>query len=177
MEKVSSEGLLLIGRVVRPHGLKGLLRIVSYADSAETFLSAREIFLESASGRAVKHGIVSITPGKRAFLLHLEGVDSLEKAEAYRDGNIYIEKRGLQREKDEYFWHEILNLPVFLQTGEPIGFIRQILPGTGHDIYVVQDGDKEILIPAVHEVIREVDLENRKVVVAEIEGLFDLNAL
>jgi len=177
LEKVPSEGLLLIGKVVRPHGLKGLVRIVSYADSAETFLRAQEVVLESASGRAVKHGIVSITPSKRFFLLHLEGLDSLEKAEAYREGNIYIEKKGLHREDDEYFWHEILDLPVFLETGEPIGFIRQILPGSGHDIYVVQEGDKEILIPAVHEVIREVDLENKKVVVAEMEGLFDLNAL
>ena len=177
MEKVSIEDLLLIGKVARPHGLKGLLRIVSYADSAETFLRAQEIFLESAQGRAVKYGIVSITPSKRFFLLHLEGLDSLEKAEAYRGGNIYIDKRALHREGDEYFWYEILGLPVFLESGEAIGFIRQILPGSGHDIYVVQEGDKAILIPAVHEVIREVDLESRKVVVAEMEGLFDLNAL
>lgn len=177
MAKVSPEDLLLIGKVVRPHGLKGLLRIVSYADSADTFLKARELFLEDASGKAVKHGIISITPSRRFFLLHLEGLDSLEKAEAYRDGNIYIEKRGLRREEDEYFWYELIGLPVFLDTGRRIGRIRQVVPGAGHDIYVVQEGDKEILIPAVHEVVKEVDLENKRVVITEMEGLLDLNAL
>ena len=176
MGKVSPEDLLLIGKVVRPHGLKGLLRIISYAESSDTYLKAGEVFLEGGSGKTVKHGIISITPGKKFFLLHLEGLDSLEKAEAYRGGNIYIEKSGLSRGgDDEYFWYELIGLPVFLETGKRIGTITQIVPGGGHDIYVVQKGDKEILIPAVHGVIKKVDLENEKVVITEMEGLLDLN--
>jgi len=173
--KVSPEDLLLIGKVVRPHGLRGLLRIISYADSPDTYVKAGEVFLEGGSGKAVKHGIIAITPGKKIFLLHLEDLDSLEKAETYRGGNIYIKKTGLSRGGEEYFWHELMGLPVFLDTGKRIGIIRQIVPGAGHDIYVVQEEDKEILIPAVHEVIKEVDLENKRVVVTEIDGLLDLN--
>jgi 16S rRNA processing protein RimM len=173
---ICPEDLLLIGKVVRPHGLKGLLRIISYADSPDTFLKAGEVFLQGGSGKTVKHGIISITPSKKFFLLHLEGLDSLEEAEMRRDWNIYIEKSGLSKGGDyEYFWYEIIGLPVFLDTGKRIGTIMQIVPGAGHDIYVVQDGAKETLIPAVHEVIKEVDLENEKVVVTEVEGLLDLN--
>jgi 16S rRNA processing protein RimM len=79
------------------------------------------------------------------------------------------------RSDGEYYWYEIIGLPVFLDTGKRIGIIRRIVPGAGHDIYVVQEGVKEILIPAVHEVIREVDLKKGKVIITEMEGLLDLN--
>ena len=94
MGKVRSEDLILIGKVIRSHGLKGLVRIESYAESRETFLDAEELFLEGPSGETVKHGVVSITPNKNFFLLKLEGLDTLEQAEAYRNRNIYIRKGG-----------------------------------------------------------------------------------
>ena len=178
MGKASPEGLLLIGKVVRPHGLKGVLRIISYAESPETFLRAGEVFLEGASGKAVKYGIISITSGRKFFLLTLEGLDSLEEAETYRGGDIYIEKSRLRRERDdEYFWYELIGLPVFLDTGKRVGTIRRIVPGAGHDIYVVQEGGKEILIPAVHQVVKAVDLEKRKVIITDVEGLLDINEI
>jgi 16S rRNA processing protein RimM len=173
--KVCPEDLLLIGKVVRPHGLKGLLRVISYADSPDTFLKAKEVFLGSGLGNLAKYGIISITPSKKFFLLHLERLDSLEKAEAYRGGGIYIHKAALTRGDDEYYWYELMGLPVFLDTGKRIGIIRRIVPGAGHDIYVVQEGMKETLIPAVHEVIKEVDLKKGKVVIAEMDGLLELN--
>jgi 16S rRNA processing protein RimM len=173
--KVGPEDLLLIGKVLRPHGLKGLLRIISYAESRETFLKAGEVFLGGGSGMPVKYGIVSITPSKNFFLMHLEGLDSLEQAETYRGENIYLEKGVLTRGDDEYYWYELIGLPVFLDTGVCVGIIRRILPGPGHDTYVVQRGVKEILIPAVHEVVKEVDFRKGKVTVTEMEGLLDLN--
>jgi len=173
--KVCSEDLLLIGKVIRPHGLKGLVRIESYAESRETFLNAREVFLQGPSGETVKHGIIAITPSKNFFLLHLEGLDSREEAETHRGGNIYIQKGRLSRQRDEYFWFELIGLPVYLDTGRRVGIIRQIVPAPGHDIYVVQEGEKEILIPAVHDVIKEVDLENKRVVITGMEDLLSLN--
>jgi len=174
--KISSDELLLIGKVVRPHGLKGLLRIDSYAESPETFIKAGAVFLQGASGKTVEHGILSITPSKKCFLLHLEGIDSLEKAETYRGGKIYLDKSGLgARNDDEYYWYEVIGLPVYLDTGRRIGTIREIFAAAGHDIYVVEEGDKEILVPAVHKVVKEVDLGNKRVVIKEMEGLIDLN--
>jgi len=173
--KVFAEDLLLIGRVIRPHGLKGLVRIESYAESEETFQAAGEVFLEGPSGETVKHRIVAVTPGNRLFLLKLEGLDTREQAETYRDRNIYIGREGLSRRKDEYFWYELIGLPVYLETGGRVGVIRHIVPAPGHDLYVVQEGEKEVLIPAVREVIKEVDLENGKVVIAAKEDLLNLN--
>jgi 16S rRNA processing protein RimM len=175
LRKVFAEDLLLIGRVIRPHGLKGRVRIESYAESEETFLTAGEVFLDGPSGQTVKHRIVSVTPSNKWFLLKLEGLDSREQAETYRDRNLYIRKERLSRQSDEYFRFELIGLPVYLETGRQLGVISHIVPAPGHDIYVVQEGEKEILIPAVREVIAEVDLENGKVVITGREDLLNLN--
>ena len=84
MGKVSPEDLLLIGKVIRPHGLKGLLKIESYAESPETFLIAGKLFLKGPSGETVEHGVASITPGSKSFLLKLDGLDTLEQAKTCR---------------------------------------------------------------------------------------------
>jgi len=173
--KACCEDLVLVGKVIRPHGLKGLVTIESYAESKETFLKAGEVFLEEASGDVEKHCVISITSGKRFFLLKLEGLDSREQAEAYRGGNIHIRRSSLSRQSDEYFWFELIGLTVYLDTGRRVGRVRQILQSSGHDIYVVREGEKEILIPAVHEVIREVDLPKRKIVIRAMEDLLELN--
>ncbi len=178
MRNVSPEDVLLIGKVIRPHGLKGLLKIDSYAESRETFLIAGKVFLKGRSGESVERGVVSITPSGRSFVLKLDGLDTLEQAESYRGWGLYILKQSLRRSgDDEYFWYELIGLPVYLETGARIGLIRNILAGGSHDILVVQQGEKEMLIPAVHDVIKEVDLENRRVLITEIEGLLDLNEI
>jgi 16S rRNA processing protein RimM len=173
--KACFEDLVLVGKVIRPHGLKGLVTIESYAESKETFLNAGEVFLAGTSGETEKHGVISVTPGKKFFLLKLKGVDSREQAEAYRGGNIHIQRRRLSRQSDEYFWFELIGLSVYLDTGRRVGTVRHILQASGHDIYVVHEGEKEILIPAVREVIKEVDLDNKKIVITGMEDLLDLN--
>jgi 16S rRNA processing protein RimM len=170
------DNLLLVGKVIRPHGLGGLLRIWSYAESEKTFLNSGTVFLGLASGQTHEHRVLSVVGHKNAFLMKLEGLTRLDKAETYRNAAILIEKRGLRcEEDDEYFWHELIGLNVYLNTGECIGTVKHIVPTGSNDIYVVQKGEKEILVPAIHEVVQEIDLDRKTMIITEMEGLFDLN--
>ena len=178
MIQVLPENLLLLGKVLRPHGLYGLMRIRSYAQSVDSFLNARNIILEVIPKKFQEFKVISIRPHKKRFLLKLEGLDSIEAAEEFRGADIHIRKDSLDRElENEYFWFELIGLRVFLSNGPCIGILRDILVTGGNDIYVVKDGDKEVLIPALQEVVIEIDLENNKMIIAEIEGLLDLNAV
>jgi 16S rRNA processing protein RimM len=170
------DNLLLVGKVSRPHGLGGLLRIWSYTESEETFLNSGKVYLRLESGQIRAHKVLSVIAHKNAFLMKLEGLHTVDAAEKCRNAAILMEKRSLQREgEDEYFWHELIGLEVYLNTGRSIGTIRHILRTGSNDIYVVQEGEKEILIPAIHDVVEEIDLDGKKMVVSEMEGLFDLN--
>ncbi|MBU2498166.1 MAG: ribosome maturation factor RimM [Proteobacteria bacterium] len=176
MSEVFPDNLLLVGKVSRPHGLGGILRIWSYARSEETFLESGRVFLKPSSGETHEYRVLSVVRHKNVYLMKLKGLDSIEAAEEYRGAAIFISKEALRREgEEEYFWHEIIGLEVYLEPGRFIGTIRHILPTGGHDIYVVQGDRGEVLIPATHEVVKDIDRVNKKMIVSEIEGLFDLN--
>ena len=175
MNQVSIDSLLLIGKVTRPHGLEGLVRIWSYARSEASFLDAKRIFLRSVSGEIHEFFVTSVKPLKNILLMRLEGIDSADDAEKYRDAEVFISKETLTREDDEFFWYEILGLRVYLETGEYLGTVSRVMSRGGNDIYVVKDGNKEILIPATYEVVKEIDLENGEMIITPMEGLLDLN--
>ena len=175
MSKVFPEALILIGRVIGPHGVRGLLKIESYARSEESLLTAGKFYLRQSPGKISEYEILSAVPHKRGALIRLEGLDSRAQAEAYRGAEILIRKGVLSRDKDEYFWHELIGLRVFLETGRYLGIVKEILPTAGNDIYVVREGKEEFLIPAVHDVVKTIDLENKTMVISEVEGLLDLN--
>ena len=175
MNGASSENLLLIGKVIRPHGLNGLLRILSYAGSEETFLKAGTVLLKSDQTGLSEYKVISITAHKNAFLMKVDGISSLEDAEIYRGAEILIRKDTLRREnEDEYFWFELIGLKVCLDSGRFIGTLKEIINTGSNDIYVVKEGDKEILVPALHGVVLKIDLENKRMIIAgNIDGLLD----
>ena len=176
MSSIPPENLLLMGRVIRPHGLEGLLRIESYAQSEESFLSAGVVFLQMHSAEPWEYVVTSVRPHKKAHLLKLEGVDSIEEAEALRDAKILIRREALSREhEDEYFWHELIGLEVYVSGGAYVGKITYILPTGSNDIYVVQEGEREVSIPAIYDVIQEIDLTKKRMIISHVEGLLDLN--
>jgi 16S rRNA processing protein RimM len=165
-----------VGKVIRPHGSRGLLRILLYAGGEASFTDTGSLFFKSiSSGEIREHTLVSIKQHKNFFLMELEGLNSRYDAERYRDSEILVRRDALAREEDEFFWFELLGLGVYLDTGEYLGKISQIIPAKGHDIYVVKVETKEILIPATYEVINKIDLEGKKMIISAMEGLLDLN--
>jgi 16S rRNA processing protein RimM len=107
--------------------------------------------------------------------MELEGLNSRDDAEEYREAEILVRKDTLTREEDEFFWFELLGLDVYLDTGEYLGKITQIIPAKGNDIYVVKGETKEILIPATYEVISKIEVKGKKMIISAIDGLLDLN--
>ena len=176
MSKASSENLLLVGKVLRPHGLEGLLRILAYVQSEESFLNTGIVFLKSGQQEVIEYHVLSVKPYKNVFLMKLDGLNSLEEAERFRGAEILISKDSLRCENDdEYFWFDLIGLKVYLNTGRYIGTLKEVLTTGSNDIYIVRQGEKEVLIPAIHEVVEEIDLNNKKMIISEMEGLLDLN--
>jgi len=175
LSKVFPEALLLIGRVIGPHGVRGLLKIKSYARSEASLLTAGKIYLRLSPGEISEHEILSAVPHKGVSLIRLEGLDSRAEAEPYRGAEIFIQKVAVSRDKEEYFWHELIGLRVYLETGRYLGTVKEILPTAGNDVYVGREGKAGFLIPAIYDVVKTIDLENGKMIISEVEGLLDLN--
>jgi 16S rRNA processing protein RimM len=169
---------VLLGEVLRPHGLEGLLRVRSHASSERSFLDAGDVFLKTAAGEIHECTVASVRPYKGVFLVRLKEITTVGEAEKCRGAGICVRRDALARESDEeYFWYELLNLNVYLDTGKCLGRIAQIIPTGSNDIYVVQDGEKEVLIPATHEVVKEIDLKGGRMIVSPMDGLLDLDEI
>lgn len=165
-----------MGKVIRPHRREGLLRIQSFAQTEQSFLQVKNVFLGLGKGAIHEYTVLSVRPHKNIFLMKLKELHSLEDAERYRGADIFIEKDALSNlSRDEYYWFELIGLKVYLNTGQYIGTIRHILPTGGNDIYVIRDGESEVLIPAIHDVVKEIDLKRKIMIITPVEGLLDLN--
>jgi 16S rRNA processing protein RimM len=167
--------MLLLGKILRPHGLEGVVRVWSYARSGASFLEAGEILLRPVLGRPRSYKVLSAKPHKNILLMQLEGVDSLEQAEELRQAEILVRAEAVTREEGEYFWQELIGLKVFLDTGEYVGDVSRIISAGGNEIYAVGHGIKEIFFPATHDVVKEINLEQGKMIVSAMEGLLELN--
>ncbi len=168
------ENLLLIGKVVKPHGIRGWLKIKAYAESSATFSKAGTIFVHTADGKLEEWELVSIKPHKGHFLVELKGVDNRNKAEEFRNADIYIQKDILHKEEGEFFWYELIGLKVYLVSGRYLGEIVQILPTGSNDVYIIRHKEKEYLIPAIEDVVKEIDVEGGKMLIEPLEGLLEL---
>jgi 16S rRNA processing protein RimM len=174
---IRSAELIPLGRVLRPHGLKGLLRIRSDAGVDLPFEEGGIVYLQVGTKPPERFKVVSIKPHKGTAFMALEGITTLERAETYRSADIFLEKGDLRREEDEYFWFELTGLEVRLDTGEIIGTICRIIATGANDIYVVKKGKREILVPATSEVVKAIDLKGGKMIISPMEGLLDLNEI
>ncbi len=165
-----------MGKVLRPHGVKGVLRIKSYARGPSSFKKGQSIFFKTPSGKEEIFTLSSIKPHKNIFLMKLKEIRSIEQAESLRESDIFVLAQDLEKKKEgEFYWYELIGIRVYLETGEYIGKINHIMETGSNDVYVIRREDKEILIPAIYDVIKGIDTEKRKMIIEPIEGLLDMN--
>ncbi|GBD22958.1 Ribosome maturation factor RimM [bacterium HR29] len=112
--------------------------------------------------------------GGGAWLLALEGVSSRDEAEALRGALLEVPDAELRRSsEDAYFVFELLGLRVVTDSGHVLGVIEEVLATGANDVYVVRSGEREILVPAIGEVVQSVDLTAGEVRITPLPGLFD----
>ncbi len=157
--------LIPIGKVIGVHGVKGILKVISYSESPFVFKPESSILLKSSDEHEVFHEVEWIKPYKRVFLLCLKEITNCTIAEELIGAEFFIEKVNLPELEDgTYYWTDLIGLSVFAKEDSAeifIGRIESIIPTGSNDVYVVKNGDKEILIPALESVIISVDLKRR----------------
>jgi 16S rRNA processing protein RimM len=168
------KNLFPIGKVVKPHGIKGKMKVEYFGDDLRRFVSYREIFIEDEKGRLESYEILEASPHPPRLILRLKGVEKIEQAQPLIGKTIFVEKEALPDLEDgEYYWADLLGMKVETREGKRIGKVKEIFSTRAHDVYVVEGKRGEISLPAIGEVILDVDLGTRVMKVARIEGLWE----
>ena len=173
---MDNSNLLSIGKIVGAHGIKGVVKVFSYAESSTRYTSGMPLYVKDSHGNGFVLKVDWAKPHSKTILLSLEGIADRGSAEELIGSELFIEKNALETlEEGTYYWVDLMGIAVYSVTGEYMGQVTAILPTGSNDVYVVKrmDGTAEIevLIPALASVVREIDLEKRVMRVDLPEGL------
>jgi 16S rRNA processing protein RimM len=167
---VGAPAFMVVGRIRRPHGVHGEVVAEFGTDFHDSSINTKEIYIGENHEKLL---ITSLRYHNEGFLLGFAGITTPELAGRYRNKLISIFISEAQVLPDgEYYFHELLDLNVVDNTGEVLGKLTEILKTGANDVYVVTDNSgKEILIPAIPEVVLKVDLVARTMKIHILPGL------
>lgn len=166
------EEYLEIGQIVNTNGIKGFLKINPFTDDIKRFNKLKTIYIVTKK-ELTEFTIEEVKYNKNMVLLKLKGIDSIEEAEKYKNCYIKINKKDIVKlPKDSYFIFDLIGCKVYTQNQEFLGEVDDIFSTGSNDVYVVKDEKgKQILLPAIASVIKQIDIKDKKIVINLIEGL------
>ena len=171
------DDLVMIGEIVKPHGIRGEVKVFSYSGRPENFRNYKKIVLQTQteSGTDIYKVVKSHEQGNLA-ILELEGVTSKEAAETLQGSTVWLMKGDFQRlEPDEYYWYQLENLLVITESGRILGKVSRLFSTPAHDIMVVTGKDHEYMIPVNAEIICKIDEQGGEITISPPAGLLDIN--
>lgn len=160
-----------IGQIVNTSGLKGVVKVKPFTDDITKFNTLKTIYIEIKS-ELKSFEIEKVYFNKNMVFLKLKGIDTVERAENYRNYYIKIERTDDSLEENSYYIVDIEGCSVYTEKNEFLGKITEVFSTGSNDVYVVKAEDgREILLPAIKDVIKDVDIKNKKIIVHLLEGL------
>lgn len=163
---------LEIGQIVNTFGIKGFVKVNPFVDDISRYDDLKKVYIKR-NKELKEMQVEEVKYHKNMVLLKLKGIDRVEDAELLRNSYLEVDRENaIELQEGEYFIADLLGLNVFTEEGETLGKLEDIFNTGSNDIYVVKTEDgKQLLLPAISEIIKEINLEESKIVVHLLEGL------
>ncbi len=166
------EDLLVIGKAVKAKGVKGWVKVHSYAESPETFRGLTELYRVKDNTPAALP-IEAVDQHKQTVLIKFLGRDGRADIEDIIGATLYMPKAAMAPcEEGEYYWYQLIGMTVETDGGSHVSTLTQILQTGSSDVYVVKGKGKEVLVPALREVIQEVNVQEKRLIIRPTERFF-----
>ena len=163
---------LEVGQIVNTFGIKGFVKVKPWVNDIERFDDLKNVYV-NIKKELKELEIEEVKYHKDMVLIKFKGFETVEQAETLRNCYIEIDRQdAIPLEEGTYFIADLLESEVYSDKGESLGILDDIYNTGAKDIYVVKNElGKTILLPGIPEVIREVDIENKKIIVHLLKGL------
>lgn len=169
---------LIIGQLINTHGVKGEMKATALTDDPNRFKKLKWVYIDfggSGNENLKKYNINGVKFFKQFVILKFEGIDSIEEAEKLKGLYMKIDRaNAVKLPKDSFFITDIIGLDVYDENNALLGQLADVIQTGSNDVYVVKDSHgKEILLPALKSVVKEVLLEEKRISVIIPKGLLD----
>ena len=168
--------MVLVGRVLRPHGLRGQVVVASETDfGAERFAPGAKVW-QQAGTAITELVVVDSYPQADRWIVAFENLTTVEAAETLRGIELRIpEGARMPLGPDEYYLYDLVGCEVQTAAGVEIGRVQAVYTGAGGALLSVDRNGDEVLVPLVKTMCPEIDVEGRRIVVDPPEGLLEVN--
>ncbi|SDY73114.1 16S rRNA processing protein RimM [Evansella caseinilytica] len=169
---------LNVGKIVNTHGIRGEVRVISRTDFPEKrYAAGSKLYVADEFGERTPVIVSSWRQHKQFDLLTFDGLANVNDVEKWKGTLLQIPREKLTDElyEGEYYYHEIIGCRVFTDAGEELGTIKEILSPGANDVWVVKrkHPGKDVLVPYIEDVVKNVNIEEKQVVIYPMEGLLD----
>jgi 16S rRNA processing protein RimM len=163
-----NSGFLLIGKVGKPHGLGGQVKVQSRVSSFESYYPGLPVYL--GGGEELKEWVLSeVKVQGQTLICRFQGVNNRNQAEALYGSTLYIHEKDLKPlPEGEYYCYQLIGSRVYDHRGLFLGNVEEIFSTAAHDIWVIKDGKEEKLFPAVDDFILSVDPSRKEIRVRDL---------
>ncbi|SUY47268.1 ribosome maturation factor RimM [Clostridium putrefaciens] len=158
------EDYLSVGQISKPHGVKGEVKVIPLTDDMKRFRKLKNVYVDGN-----EKTIVWCKMQVDRVILKIEGIDTMEGAESLRNKYIQIKREEAVRlPKDSYFVTDLLSCTVYDTLENKIGKIYDVIKTGSNDVYWIKD-EKEVLIPALKDIVLDVDIDSHKIIIRPIK--------
>ena len=172
---MSGSKKVLIGKIQGTQGIKGQLRVIPFAGDASSISQLDSLCVKTPSGAMEEFSVVSARAHGKRVILTLRPFDNINQVLHLVGREIYADRVALpELPPDEFYWSDLLGLRVVTPDGEELGELVDIIETGSNDVYVVKKNGREVLVPALEDVVVSVDLAGGRMTVSLPEGLLDL---
>lgn len=170
------DDLLKVGVITSTHGIRGEVKVFPTTDDARRFLDLEEIILDTGKEKKVLT-IENVKFFKNMVILKFEEYDNINDVEMYRQKELFVTRdQAVPLEENEYFIADLIGLKAVSDEGEDLGEIADVLQTAANDIYVIKKaGVSDLLVPAIKDCVKNVDIENGKIELHLLPGLREVN--
>lgn len=163
---------LQVGVITQTHGIKGEVKVFPTTDDPARFRKLKRVIMDTGKER-LDLEISGVKFFKQYVIVRFQGIDSINDVEKYKGARLYVTRDNAVRlRKDEYFVADLIGMKVVTEDGEPFGTMKDVMATGANDVYVVEREDaSEVLLPAIRECVRKIDMEQGVITVHIMDGL------
>ncbi len=166
--------MIAVARIAKSVGTRGEVKIHLLTDDGQRFKKLETAWIGREANEVHEFEIAGVRFNRDQPILKFRGIDSRNAADALQGSYVFVTPEcAVKPRPGSYLIHDLIDMEVFTEEGVQVGVVKDVWRLPANDVLVVQDGEKEVLVPFIKKIMKRVDMKRNVIVIDAIEGMFE----